>query len=121
MGRFPADANYPANYFTAGGNLGPPPGSPGSLGPPTSVANWGMALGSATFKYIPAKHPIPGTLGSGTVIVELLGLHNYSVPKVSSTNKTIDSMHAIVILFPKNRPSFLLENGADRYRCHRRF
>ncbi len=77
-GALPADANYPANYFTASGNLAPPPGSPGSLGPPTSVSNWGMTLGTATFKYIPDKHPQPGSLGSGTVIVELLGLHNAS-------------------------------------------
>ena len=37
-----------------------------------------MMLGTATFKYIPDKHPQPGSLGSGTVIVELLGLHNAS-------------------------------------------
>ena len=42
------------------GTLAPPPGSPGSLGPPTSVDNWGMALGDATFKYIPDKHPAAG-------------------------------------------------------------
>ena len=73
------DANYfPANYFTASGNLAPSPGSPGSLGPPTSVSNWGMALGVVTFKYVPDKHPAAGSLGSGTVIVELLGLHNAS-------------------------------------------
>ena len=59
-GRFPAFSNFPANYFTASGNLAPSPGSPGSLGPPTSVDNWGMALGDATFKYIPDKHPEHG-------------------------------------------------------------
>lgn len=77
-GALPAFSNYPANYFTSSGNLAPPPGSPGSLGPPTSVANWGMALGDANFKYIPDKHPEAGSLGSGTVIVELTGLRNYS-------------------------------------------
>jgi hypothetical protein len=77
-GALPAFSNYPANYFTAAGNLAPAPGTPGSLGPPTSVANWGMALGSATFKYIPDRHPQAGSDGSGTVIVELAGLRNYS-------------------------------------------
>jgi hypothetical protein len=77
-GALPAFANYPANYFTAAGNLAPPPGSPGSLGPPTSVDNWGLALGEVTFKYVPDKHPEPGSLGSGTVIVELTGLRNSS-------------------------------------------
>jgi hypothetical protein len=77
-GALPAFSNFPANYFTSSGNLAPPPGSAGSLGPPTSVSNWGLALGDATFKYIPDKHPEPGTLGSGTVIVELTGLRNYS-------------------------------------------
>jgi hypothetical protein len=77
-GALPAFSNFPANYFTASGTLAPPPGSPGSLGSPTSVDNWGMALGDATFKYIPDKHPHPGSLGSGTVIVELTGLRNYS-------------------------------------------
>lgn len=74
----PAFGNFPTNYFTASGNLAPSPGSPGSLGPPTSVDNWGMALGDATFKYIPDKHPERGSLGSGTVVVELLGLRNSS-------------------------------------------
>ncbi len=77
-GALPGSSNYPANYFTAAGNLAPSPGTPGSLGPPTSVDNWGMALGDATFKYVPDKHPTPGSLGSGTVIVELSGLRNYS-------------------------------------------
>ena len=82
-------ANFPANYFTASGNLAPPPGSPGSLGPPTSVDNWGMALGIATFKYIPDKHPEPGSLGSGTVIVELPGLRNTPAPRARTTSSTI--------------------------------
>jgi hypothetical protein len=54
-----------------------PPAGPTAT-PPTSVDNWGLALGDATFKYIPDKHPQPGTLGSGTVIVELTGLRNSS-------------------------------------------
>ena len=74
----PGFSNYPANYFTSSGTLAPPPGSPGSLGPPTSVDNWGLALGVVTFKYIPNKHPHPGSLGSGTVIVEMTGLRNSS-------------------------------------------
>jgi hypothetical protein len=71
-------SNFPTNYFTSSGTLAPAPGSPGSVGPPTSVDNWNMGLGIATFKYIPAKHPQAGTMGSGTVIVELRGLLNYS-------------------------------------------
>jgi hypothetical protein len=75
---YPGFGNFPANYFTAAGNLAPPPGSPGSLGPPTNVSNWNMGLGIATFKYIPDQHPVRGSLGSGTVIIELFGLLNYS-------------------------------------------
>jgi hypothetical protein len=74
----PGFSNFPANYFTASGALAPPPGSPGSLGPPTSVDNWNMGLGIATFKYVPDVHPVRGSLGSGTVIVVLKGLVNYS-------------------------------------------
>ncbi len=74
----PGFSNFPMNYFTSTGALAPPPGSPGSLGPPTSVDNWNMGLGIATFKYIPNQHPAPGTLGSGTVFVVLRGLLNYS-------------------------------------------
>ena len=76
--RFPRSRISRRTTSPSSGNLAPPPGSPGSLGPPTSVDNWGMALGDATFKYIPDKHPSPGSLGSGTVIVELTGLRNYS-------------------------------------------
>ncbi len=74
----PGFANFPANYFTSAGTLAPAPGSPGSLGPPTSVDNWNMGLGIATFKYLPDRHPKAGSLGSGTVIVVLRGLLNYS-------------------------------------------
>ena len=74
----PGFSNFPTNYFTASGALAPPPGSPGSLGPPTSVDNWNMGLGIATFKYVPDRHPVAGSLGSGTVIVVLRGLLNYS-------------------------------------------
>jgi hypothetical protein len=37
-----------------------------------------MGLGIATFTYVPDKHPVAGSLGSGTVIVVLRGLLNYS-------------------------------------------
>jgi hypothetical protein len=74
----PAFSNFPTNYFTSSGTLAPSPGSPGSLGPPTSVDNWGMALGVVTFKYVPDKHAQRGSLGSGTVIVEMSGLRNSS-------------------------------------------
>ena len=53
----PGFSNFPANYFTSAGTLAPAPGSPGSLGPPTSVDNWNMGLGIATFKYLPDRHP----------------------------------------------------------------
>jgi hypothetical protein len=74
----PGYSNFPTNYFTSSGALAPPPGSPNSLGPPTSVDNWNMGLGDVTFKYVPDQHPVPGSLGSGTVIVVLRGLLNYS-------------------------------------------
>jgi hypothetical protein len=74
----PGYFNFPTNYFLPSGAVAPPPGSPASIGPPTSVDNWNMGLGSATFKYVPDKHTLPGSLGSGTVIVVLRGLDNYS-------------------------------------------
>jgi hypothetical protein len=74
----PGYSNFPTNYFTASGALAPPPGSPQGLGPPTSVNNWNMGLGQVTFTYVPDKHPVAGSLGSGTVIIELKGLLNYS-------------------------------------------
>jgi hypothetical protein len=74
----PGYSNFPTNYFTASGALAPPPGSPGGLGPPTSVNNWNMGLGQVTFKYVPDQHPVAGSLASGTVIIELKGLLNYS-------------------------------------------
>jgi hypothetical protein len=74
----PGYSNFPANYFTASGALAPPPGSPQGLGPPTSVNNWNMGLGNVSFKYVPDQHPVPGTLGSGTVVFVLKGLLNYS-------------------------------------------
>jgi hypothetical protein len=74
----PGFSNFPMNYFTASGALAPPPGSPGSLGPPTSVDNWNMGIGIATFTYAPDQHPVRGSLGSGTVVVVLRGLLNYS-------------------------------------------
>jgi hypothetical protein len=73
----PAYANFPANYFNRQGlPANPPPGSPGV--PPSSVANWNLGLGDAKFTYIPDAHPIPGTLGSGRVIVVVRGLINNS-------------------------------------------
>jgi hypothetical protein len=77
-GALPAYSNFPTNYFTSSGALAPPPGSPNGLGPPTSVNNWNMGLGDVNFKYVPDPHPVPGSLGSGTVIFVLRGLFNYS-------------------------------------------
>jgi hypothetical protein len=74
----PAYSNIPTNDFLPSGALAPAPGSPGSLGPPTCVDNWTMGLGIATFKYVPDKHPVQGSLASGAVIIELKGLLNYS-------------------------------------------
>jgi hypothetical protein len=71
----PAYNNFPSNYFNASGMLE----SPLQQGlPPTSVDNWNMGVGDAMFKYIPAKHPLPGTLGSGTVVLVFRGLINAS-------------------------------------------
>ena len=44
--------------------------------PPASIT--GGWLWGCDFKYIPDKHPARGSLGSGTVIVKLSGLRNYS-------------------------------------------
>lgn len=74
-GALPAYSNFPANYF----NSQFVPTSPTSQGlPPTSVNNWDVGLGDATLKYIPDPHPTPGSLGSGTVILVMHGLRNYS-------------------------------------------
>lgn len=69
------------NYFDSTGspvnpltNPNPNLTSPG----PSNVDNWNMGFGAATFKYIPDKHPQPGTLGSGTVALKFTGLINYS-------------------------------------------
>jgi hypothetical protein len=71
----PAYGNFPSNYFTSNGTLV----SPLQQGlPPTSVDNWNMGVGDAAFKYVPDKHPLPGTLGSGTVILVFRGLINAS-------------------------------------------
>ncbi len=40
--------------------------------------NWDVGLGDATLKYIPDAHPQKGSLGSGTVVLVLHGLRNYS-------------------------------------------
>ena len=70
-----ATRNFPSNYFNAQGV----PVSPLSQGlPPTSVNNWGLGLGDATLKYVPDAHPQKGSLGSGTVVVVMHGLMNYS-------------------------------------------
>ncbi len=71
----PAYSNFPSNYFTSSGTLE----SPLQQGlPPTSVNNWNMGVGDATFKYIPDKHPLPGSQGSGTVVLVFRGLVNAS-------------------------------------------
>ncbi len=72
---FPGHGNFPTNYFNAQGI----PVSPLSQGlPPSSVNNWGLGLGDATFKYVPDAHPQKGSLGSGTVVVVMHGLLNNS-------------------------------------------
>jgi hypothetical protein len=72
---YPAYTNFPKDYFTAQGV----PVSPLSQGlPPTSVNNWDVDLGDATLKYVPDAHPQPGSLGSGTMILVMHGLRNYT-------------------------------------------
>ncbi len=74
-GALPAYSNFPSSYFTADGNLV----SPLQQGLPRRASdNWNMGVGDATFKYVPDKHPLPGTLGSGTVILVFRGLINAS-------------------------------------------
>jgi hypothetical protein len=74
----PAYSNFPVNYFSSDGTpANPPPGTPGG-GEPTSVNNWNMGLGDVNFRYVPDKHPVKGSLGSGTVIFVFRGLYNYS-------------------------------------------
>ena len=46
--------------------------------PPSSVNNWNMGLGDVTLKFIPDKHPVAGSLGSGKVILVFHGLINNS-------------------------------------------
>jgi hypothetical protein len=71
----PAYSNFPANYFTSNGTLV----SPLQQGlPPSSVANWNLGVGDATLRFIPDKHPIAGSLGSGQVILVFRGLLNNS-------------------------------------------
>jgi hypothetical protein len=78
----PAYNNFPSNYFTANGTLV----SPLEQGlPPSSVDNWNLGVGDASFKYVPDKHPVPGSLGSGTVILVFRGLIN-----ASGAQSTID-------------------------------
>jgi hypothetical protein len=75
---FPGTSNFPGSYINSqGAPASPPPGSPGG-GAPSSVNNWNMGFGDMTFKYIPDPHPLPGTLGSGEVIVITRGLLNNS-------------------------------------------
>ena len=71
----PAFNNFPSNYFTAQGV----PVSPLSQGlSPTSVSNWSLGIGQMQLQYVPDHHPQPGSLGSGTVVMVLHGLLNYS-------------------------------------------
>ncbi len=70
----PDYSKFPANYFNASGDLT----NPFDLSGPTSVDNWNTGLGDATFRYFPSKHPIKGTLGSGTVVIVFRGLINSS-------------------------------------------
>lgn len=70
----PAYDNFPDNYFDSSGNLI----NPLENGGPSSVNNWNLGIGDATFKYIPDKHPMRGTLGSGKVLFVVRGLYNDS-------------------------------------------
>jgi hypothetical protein len=71
----PAYLNFPSNYFDSQGV----PVSPLSQGlAPTSVNNWSLGLGDMTLRYVPDTHPQAGSLGSGTVVIVLHGLLNYS-------------------------------------------
>jgi hypothetical protein len=72
----PAYGNFPSNYFNAQGVPTPPTGAPGNQ--PSSVANWNLGLGDVTLKFLPDKHPVPGSLGSGTVAFIFRGLMNNS-------------------------------------------
>lgn len=75
---FPGTGNFPGSYINSqGAPANPPPGSPGG-GPPSSVVNWVMGFGDMAFKYIPDRHPLKGTLGSGRVVVVVKGLLNSS-------------------------------------------
>jgi hypothetical protein len=77
----PAYDNFPANYFTSNGTLV----SPLQQGlPPSSVSNWNLGVGDVTLKFIPDKHPVAGSQGSGQVILMFHGLLNNS--GVQSTN-----------------------------------
>lgn len=72
---YPAFGNFPSNYF----NSQFVPTSPLSQGlAPTTVNNYGMSLGDAQLKYIPDAHPSPGSIASGTVVLVMHGLRNYS-------------------------------------------
>lgn len=74
-GAYPAVSNFPANYF----NAQFVPTSPLSQGlPPSSVDNWDLGLGDATLKFIPDAHTHPGGVQSGTVILVMHGLRNYT-------------------------------------------
>ncbi len=84
----PGYANFPSNYFTAQGTPANPP--PGPNGPaPSSVDNWNLGVGDATFKYTPDKHPLPGTMGSGTVSIVFRGLINFSGAQ-NAPNKNVE-------------------------------
>jgi hypothetical protein len=72
----PAFSNFPGNYFNAQGVPTPPTAASGNA--PSSVDNWNLGLGDATIQYIPDKHPVAGSMGSGQVIISFRGLMNYS-------------------------------------------
>ena len=73
----PGFANFPTNYFTPQGTPADPP--PGPNGPnPSSVNNWNLGFGDATFQYIPDPHPVPGSVQSGKVVLVFKGLLNTS-------------------------------------------
>jgi hypothetical protein len=43
---------------------------------PPTIADFNLGAGDTTFKYIPDPHPLPGTRGSGHVIIVTRGLMN---------------------------------------------
>ena len=94
----PAFTNFPTNYFTSSGNLAPSPGSPGSLGPPTSVDNWGMALGMRP------SNTFPTNTRSAEVLARVLSLSSFwacvtrRALRARTTSNIIDRQSLVEVL-----------------------